>query len=270
MYRGDDSAPRGRSHFMKTIIDEELGLVTVVGDGDTKSYKMASAEGFAAASSAWLRAGWDSKYVYSFTWMGRPVIQLPEDLVRIQELIWTERPDVIVETGIAHGGSLVFFASLFEAMGHGRIIGIDIDIRAHNRAAIEGHHLAHRIAMIEGSSASPDVPAEVGALISPGEKVMVVLDSDHSRGHVLAELRAFAPLIGVGGRFVVQDGIIRDLVGRPRSDPSWATDNAVEAVAAFLAEDGRFVLDEPEWLFNEGAVRERVTNWPSCHLKRLR
>jgi cephalosporin hydroxylase len=255
---------------MRTIIDEELGLVTVVEDGRTSSHPMASAEGFAAASRAWLHAGWDAKYVYSFTWMGRPVIQLPEDLVRLQELIWAERPDVIVETGIAHGGSLVFFASLFEAMGHGRIIGIDIDIRDQNRAAIEGHRLAHRIAMVEGSSASAAVAAQVAAMIAPGENVMVVLDSDHSRDHVLAELRAFAPLIGVGGRFVVQDGIIRDLVGRPRSDPSWATDNAVEAVAAFLAEDPRFTLAEPEWLFNEGAVRDRVTNWPSCHLKRVR
>jgi cephalosporin hydroxylase len=254
----------------KTIIDEAEGTVSVVSDGTTVSYPMESAEGFAAASSAWLRAGWDSKYVYSFTWFGRPVIQLPEDLIRIQELIWTDRPDVIVETGIAHGGSLVFFASLFEAIGHGRIVGIDIDIRAQNRAAIEGHCLAHRIAMIEGSSASPEVASQVGAMIAPGEKVMVVLDSNHSRDHVLAELRGFAPLIGVGGRFVVQDGIIRDFVGRPRSDPSWATDNAVEAVAAFLAEDERFVAAEPDWLFNEGSVRARVTNWPSCHLKRIR
>src|SRR3954464_12127353 len=98
---------------------------------------MASAEGFAAASRAWLRAGWDAKHVYSFTWFGRPIIQLPEDIVRLQELIWTERPDAIVETGIAHGGSLVFFASLLEAMGRGRVIGVDMDIRPHNRAAIE-------------------------------------------------------------------------------------------------------------------------------------
>jgi cephalosporin hydroxylase len=255
---------------MKIIIDTEQALVTVSDGGVEKSYALASAEGFAAASRAWLLAGWDAKYAYSFTWLGRPIIQLPEDLVRIQELIWTERPDVIVETGVAHGGSLVFFASLFEAIGNGRVIGIDIDIRARNRAAIEAHRLAPRIALVEGSSVAPSVAAEVARLVEPGEKVMVILDSDHSGGHVLAELRTYAPLVGVGGRIVVQDGIIEDLAGRPRSDPAWATDNPRQAVRAFLAEDDRFALDEPEWLFNEGAVRERVTNWPSCHLKRLR
>ncbi|HEX8192593.1 MAG TPA: CmcI family methyltransferase [Allosphingosinicella sp.] len=255
---------------MKTIIDTQQALVTVFENGEEKSYAMASAEGFAAASRAWLLAGWDAKYVYSFTWLGRPIIQLPEDLIRIQELIWAERPDVIVETGIAHGGSLIFFASLFEAMGNGRVIGIDIDIRAPNRAAIEGHRLSSRIALVEGSSVSPAVAAQVAGLVAPGEKVMVILDSDHSGSHVLAELRTYAPLVGVGGRIVVQDTIIADLAGRPRSDPAWATDNPLQAVHAFLAEDDRFALDEPKWLFNEGSVRERVTNWPSCHLKRVR
>jgi cephalosporin hydroxylase len=256
---------------VKTIIDETEGLVIVKGaDGVERSFPMASAEGFAAASRAWLRAGWDAKHVYSFTWLGLPIIQLPEDMVRIQELIHSERPDIVVETGVAHGGSLVFYASLFKAIGHGRVIGIDIDIRPHNRAAIEAHPLAGRIALIRGSSTAPEVLRQVGELIAPDERVMVVLDSSHARDHVLAELRAYARFIEIGGRMVVADGIMRDLAGAPRSETDWAWNNPLEAARAFVAEDDRFVIDEPKWLFNEGLTRERVTYWPGCYVTRVR
>lgn len=256
---------------MKTVIDEAQALVTVIGqDGAEQSFPMASAEGFAAASKAWLRAGWDAKHVYSFTWMGRPIIQLPEDMVRLQELIYVQKPDVIVETGVAHGGSLIFYASLFEAMGHGRVIGIDIEIRPHNRQAIEVHPMMKRIALVEGSSTALEVVEEVAGQISAGEKVMVVLDSNHSHDHVLDELRAYAPLVGVGGYLVATDGIMQDVVSAPRSAEDWATNNPQEAARTFAREDGRFVIEEPEWLFNESVVTERVTYWPSCYLKRVR
>lgn len=231
---------------------------------------MASAEAFAAASRAWLRAGWDTKHVYSFTWMGRPIIQLPEDMVRLQELIWREKPDVLIETGIAHGGSLVFYASLFEAMGHGHVIGIDIDIRAHNRGAIEAHPMMKRITMIEGSSIAPDVVEQVKEQVGEGENVMVVLDSNHSRDHVLGELRAYAPLVQVGGYMVATDGIMQDLVGAPRANVDWDSSNPQQAARDFVASDNRFLIEEPEWLFNEGLVRDRVTYWPSCYVKRIR
>src|SRR5579871_6054204 len=130
-------------------IDEAQGRVIVLHeDGSSEEHRLDTAEAFEAVSAAWLRCGWDVKYVYGFTWMGRPVIQLPEDMIRIQEVIWRVRPDVIVETGVAHGGSLVFYASLFEAMGHGRVIGVDIDIREHNRTAIEAHRMAQRITLV--------------------------------------------------------------------------------------------------------------------------
>src|SRR3712207_2599821 len=123
-----------------TIIDEAAGKVIVRdADGSMQYFDLPSAEAFEAASNAWLRVGWDTKHVYSFTWMGRPIIQLPEDMIRLQEVIWTLQPDVLIETGIAHGGSLIFYSSLFEAMGRGRVIGVDIQIRPHNRAAIEAH-----------------------------------------------------------------------------------------------------------------------------------
>src|ERR1043165_10147614 len=133
------------------VISLEKGEVLIGG----AKHLIGSPEAFAAISRAWLRSGWDTKYVYGFTWLGRPVIQLPEDLIRVQEVIYRVKPDAIIETGVAHGGSLVFYASLLAAMGRGRVIGIDVDIRPHNRAAIEAHPLAARITLIEGDSILP-------------------------------------------------------------------------------------------------------------------
>jgi cephalosporin hydroxylase len=250
-------------------IDEAHGRVTVHhADGTAEEHALDTPEAFEAVSAAWLRCGWDVKYVYGFTWMGRPVIQLPEDMIRIQEVIWRVRPDVIVETGVAHGGSLVFYASLFEAMDHGRVIGIDIEIRRHNRIAIEAHQLASRITLIQGSSAAPGTLAAVRHGIAPGESVLVVLDSNHSRAHVAAELDLFAPLVTPGSYIVACDGIMAQLAGAPRTAPDWTWNNPVTAVDAFLAHNPDFVLEEPGFPFNEGAVRSRVTYWPKCFLKR--
>ncbi|MDB5458794.1 MAG: hydroxylase [Caulobacteraceae bacterium] len=254
---------------MITSIDEERGEV-IVRDGDTETrHRLASAEGFAAASRAWIRASWDAKYVYSFAWMGRPVIQLPEDLLRLQEVIWALKPDVLVETGVAHGGSLVFYASLFEAMGRGRVIGVDIEIRPHNRAAIEAHPMKRRIELIEGSSIAPPVLDRVKALISPGETVLVVLDSNHTKAHVLEELRAYGELVSVGSYIVATDGIMEQVSGGPRTAPDWSWNNPLHALRAFAAEDPRFVIEEPAFPFNEGVVRARVTYWPEAFLKRV-
>lgn len=253
-----------------TIINDEDATVLVRSDKGEQSFPMASSEAFAAVSRAWLRAGWDTKHVYSFTWMGRPIIQLPEDMVRLQEVIWTETPDVIVETGVAHGGSLIFYASLFEAVGSGRVIGVDIEIRPHNRLAIEAHPMFKRIELIEGSSTDPSVVSAVHDRISANDKVMVILDSNHSRAHVLDELRAYAPMVQVGGYLVATDGVMQDLTGAPRSAEDWETNNPQQAARDFVAEDDRFLIEEPDWLFNEGMVQERVTYWPSCYVRRTR
>ena len=251
-------------------IDEARGEVVLHGgDGKSRALRLDTPEAFAAVSAAWLRCGWDVKYVYGFSWLGRPVIQLPEDLVRMQELVWRVRPDVIVETGVAHGGSLVFYASLFAAIGHGRAIGIDIAIRPANRAAIEAHVLAPRIALVEGSSIAPETFAEVRTRILPGERALVVLDSDHSRAHVRAELACYAPLVPPGSYIVVCDGIIADFADSRRGRPEWAEDNPLAAVQDFLATTDDFVEEEPAFPFNEGAVRQRVTYWPRCFLRRL-
>ena len=250
-------------------LEVDLEKNIVIADGG-EALPLESAEAFSAISAAWLRAGWDTKYVYGFTWMGRPIIQLPDDMLRIQELIYSVKPDVIVETGIAHGGSLIFYASLFKAMGKGRVIGVDIEIRPHNRKAIEAHEMFDRITMIEGSSIDPAVVDQVKSLVEPGETVLVVLDSNHTREHVLEELKAYGELVPPGSYILACDGIMGDLVGAPRSQPDWDENNPRAAAEEFVRMDDRFVMEEPEFPFNEGLVKERVTYWPGAYLKRIK
>jgi cephalosporin hydroxylase len=251
-------------------INIEQGTISVDENGATREYKLDTPEAFRIISDVWLRAGWDTKYVYSFTWLGRPMIQLPEDMIRIQEVIHTVQPDVIVETGVAHGGSLVFYASLCKAMDRGRVIGVDVEIRPHNRAAIEAHALFPLIALIEGSSIEQSVVEEVKSQIKPGEKTIVVLDSNHEKQHVLAELRAYSPLVSVGSYMVAMDGIMERLAGAPRSAPDWSWNNPRQAALEFVAENAGFVIEEPQFAFNEGKITERVTYWPSAFIKRVK
>lgn len=185
-------------------------------DGDgVRTYALDSPEAFALVSQAWLRAGWDTKYVYGFTWFGRPVIQLPEDLIRVQEVIYGVRPAVIIETGIAHGGSLVFYASLCKAMGHGRVIGVDIEVRPHNRKMLEEHPLIELITLHEGDSTDERMVDSIRAEVGAAEPVLVVLDSNHTKEHVLRELELYAPLVSVGSYIVAADGLMGDLAGAP-------------------------------------------------------
>ena len=250
-------------------IDEAGGRVILQQpDGSRAEHALDTPDAFEAVSAAWLRCGWDVKYVYGFTWMGRPVIQLPEDMIRIQEVIWRLRPDVIVETGVAHGGSLVFYASLFAAMGHGRVIGVDLEVRRHNRAAIEAHAMSSHITLIEGSSIDPVTVAAIRTAIMPHETVLVILDSNHSRSHVEQELDMYSPLVTPGSYIVACDGIMANLAGAPRTAADWSWNNPVTAVETFLARNTQFELEEPEFLFNEGQVRNRVTYWPKSFLRR--
>jgi cephalosporin hydroxylase len=256
-----DNPPR------RLLIDLDEGEVTL-DDGRT-NHRLDTPEAFRAVSHAWRRCGWDTKHVYSFTWLGRPIIQLPEDMVRMQEVIHRVRPDVIVETGIAHGGSLIFYASLCKAMERGRVIGVDIEIRAENREAIEQHALKPLVTLVEGSSTDPDIVARVEEWIGPGETVLVLLDSDHGRDHVLAELVAYSPMVTPGSYIVATDGIMEELEeGAPRTSPDWGWNNPRQAVRDFLASNPGFTLEEPSFDFNEGAVADRVTYWPGGFLRR--
>jgi cephalosporin hydroxylase len=250
-------------------IDDDKATVTLRDGAGVKVYPFDSPEAFSVVSKAWLRCGWDTKYVYSFTWLGRPIIQLPDDMFRVQDVLYRLKPDVIIETGVAHGGSLIFYASLCKAMGRGRIIGVDVEIRPHNRAAIEAHELFAYITLIEGSSISPAVVDEVRGEIKPGETVFAMLDSNHTKQHVLDELRAYAPMVSQGSYIVVADGIMEDVVGAPRTKPDWSWNNPKAAAIEFVAQDPRFVIEEPPFSFNEGVVRDRVTYWPSAYVKRV-
>ena len=250
-------------------IDGDKLIVSRDGDGEKQEYSIGSPEAFRLLSQLWLRSGWDNKYVYSFTWLGRPIIQLPEDMLRLQEVIHAVRPDVIVETGVAHGGGLVFYASLCKAMERGRVIGVDVEIRPHNRRAIEAHPLFPLITLIEGSSIDPSIVDQVKSQLRREERVMVFLDSAHQKQHVLEELRAYSPLVSPGSYIVAMDGIMEQLTGAPRSAPDWSWNNPRQAALEFVAENPNFVIEEPPFAFNEGTVTERVTYWPSAFIKRL-
>ncbi|GLQ47109.1 hydroxylase [Dyella lipolytica] len=251
-------------------IDLEQGVVHIDSLEGVRTVAIGSPEAFHLISRAWLRSGWDAKYVYGFSWMGRPIIQLPEDMLRIQELIYAVKPDVVIETGIAHGGSLIFYASLMKAMGHGRVIGVDIEIRPHNRKAIESHEMFERITMLEGSSIDAGIIDKVHDLVRPEDRCMVILDSNHSREHVLAELHAYADMVAPGSYIVACDGIMQEIVGAERTKPEWISDNPQSAVKDFLEARSDFILEEPVFLFNEGNITERVTYWPNAFLRRIK
>ncbi len=185
------------------------------------------------------------RYAYNWTWLGRPAIQFPQDLVAFQEIIWRTQPEVVVETGIAHGGSLIFSASMLQLLGGEReVIGVDIDIRAHNRAAIEAHPLADRITMIQGSSVDPAVAERVRERVA-GRTAMVILDSNHTADHVARELALYAPLVREGFFLVVMDTAVEYADADSIVDRPWGPGNSpMTAVDAFLAREARFVVDE--------------------------
>lgn len=203
-----------------------------------------------AMSRVWVREIAPHKYAYNFRWLGRPVIQFPQDLVAMQEILWRVQPDLVIETGIAHGGSLIFSASMLELIAacggpaDARVLGIDIDIRAHNREAIEAHPMARRIDMIQGSSVAPDVVAQVRAAAAKCQRVLVILDSNHTHEHVLAELQAYAPLVTVGSYCIVFDTLVEDMPASSITDRPWGPGNSPKtAVREFLRGHQEFEVD---------------------------
>lgn len=221
----------------------------------------ATATPLLAAAKSFMHAATPAQYSYNFKWLGRPIIQYPQDVVTMQELIWSVKPDLIIETGIAHGGSLVFSASMLamldycDAVESGavidprrpsrRVLGLDIDIRAHNRAAIETHPLANRITMMEGSSIAPEIIAQVHAFAKPFKRILVCLDSNHTHQHVLGELRAYASLVSVGSYCVVFDTIIEDLPEGMYPDRPWGPgNNPKSALKEFLKTHPEFEIDK--------------------------
>ncbi len=229
---------------MKLIIDTTEGKLTRETEAETRVLELYSKESFQLISQQWLKIGWNQKYPYTFSWLGRPIVQLPEDMIRVQEVIYRVRPDVIIETGVAHGGSLIYYASLCNVMERGRVIGVDIEIRPHNRRAIETHEMSHLITLIEGSSTSPDVVQHVHSLVKSGEVVLVILDSNHSKQHVADELEAYCDLVTRDSYIVATDGLMKDLYDSPKGTAKWEWDHPAAAAAEFVASHRDFVLVE--------------------------
>jgi cephalosporin hydroxylase len=252
---------------MRIVIDTTEKTLTA----DGRRLDLYGKEAFELISDLWLKTSWNQKYSYTFSWLGRLIIQHPEDLVRLQEAIVTLRPDVIIETGVAHGGSLIFYASLFRAVGSkGRVVGIDIDIRPQNRRAIESHELASYITLVEGDSVAAEIVERARALVRPGDKVMVILDSNHTKAHVARELEAYAPLVSPGSYIVATDGVMGLVHDTPRGKPEWISDNPTLAASEFAARNPEFVLEKLKWRFNESELDRTITAWPGALLKRIR
>jgi cephalosporin hydroxylase len=256
---------------MKLTIDTQAKSLLVEDDGSTRELGLYTDEAFELISHQWLKVGWNQRYPYTFTWLGRPIIQLPEDVLRIQEVVYRVKPDAIVETGVAHGSSLVLYASLLHCMGiRGRVIGVDVEIREKNRKAIEAHELAHMITLVEGDSAAPGTVSRVREAVGEARNVLVVLDSCHTREHVAKELAAYHALVSPGSYIVATDGSMRDLYDVPLGKPEWRHDNPAEAAEEFAREHPEFVLEQPAWGFNESRLTQNITHWPSAFLRRKR
>ena len=217
------------------------------------------------ATLEWIDAIAPHNYTYNFTWMGRPVIQFPQDLVAMQEIIWTTKPDLIIETGIAHGGSLIYYASMLEMMNlEGKVLGIDIDIREHNRAEIEAHPMFHRIEMIQGSAIDDDTAARVRESAAGSKRAMVVLDSNHTHAHVLRELELYSSLVAPGCYLVVFDTLIEDMPAGSFPDRPWDKgNNPRTAVDAFLKTTDQFEVDA------DIDAKLQITVAPGGYLKRI-
>jgi cephalosporin hydroxylase len=227
--------------------------------------RMAADETLAADALALNAAADRHDWSYQWSWLGLPVIQLPPDIVVLQELIWETRPQLVIETGIARGGSLVLYASILELLGEGEVLGIDVDIRAHNRRAIEAHPLAKRIRMFEGSSLDDDVVARARAAAVEVERVMVVLDSNHTQAHVLEELRAYGPLVTVGQFLVVADTFVEQIPAQEHRAREWGPgNNPATALRAWLDEVDDF---EPDPFVNSKLL---LTASPGGYLRRVR
>lgn len=214
-------------------------------EGEASRRAMAADGEFERLTSEWFLGSARHRYSYNFTWMGLPIIQYPQDIVAMQAVVWEVQPDLILETGIARGGSLVFYASMLELLGGDRrVLGVDIDIRPPNREAIERHPMAGRIDMIEGSSVADDVVARVREIARDRHRIIVVLDSHHTHDHVLRELELYSPFVRPGGYVVVFDTVIESMPLGSFPDRAWDVgNNPATAVEAFMAKNDRFEID---------------------------
>ncbi len=246
---------------MKNYTAQADATLTLDNAGERTTVDLYSREGLDLLSNLWIKAAAQHRVMYEPTWLGRPVIQFPTDVVAVQELLWKIRPDVVVETGVAHGGSLVLSASILELIGAGKVIGVDVEIRPHNRAAIEAHPLKHRVELIEGSSIDDATMAAVRQAVGGARTVLVFLDSNHSEAHVARELELYGALVTPGSYLVAHDGAQAWVWDIPRGKPEWKNDHPLTAIHAFVASHPEFTID-PHW------TRYGITSSPDGWLKK--
>jgi cephalosporin hydroxylase len=248
---------------MKNYTAPAGSRLTLESNGERSTVDLYSREGLDMLSNLWIKAAAEHRLMYEPTWLGRPIIQFPTDIVAMQELLWKLQPDVVIETGVAHGGSLILSASVLELIGKGRVIGIDIEIRAHNRAAIEAHPLKERIELIEASSIAPETLRTVRQIVGDAKTVMVVFDSNHSHAHVLQELNLYGPLVTPGSYMVAHDGAQEWVWDIPRGKAEWKGNGPLDAIREFLVLHKEFVVD-PHY------TRLGITSSPDGFLRRMR
>lgn len=230
-------------------------------EGIDKEINLYTKEGLACLSHLWVKAAAAQRIMYEPRWLGIPIIQFSEDIIAMQELIWRVKPDVVIETGVAHGGTAIFYASMLELLGKGKVIGIDIDIRKHNEEAIRNHVLSKRIHLIQGSSIDSDVVKQAASLIKETDTVLVTLDSNHSYAHVLQELTLYAPLVSENSYLVAMDGAQEWVWDIPTGKKEWKQDNPLRAIQEFLRLN-------PEWQVDHHYNRFMITSNPSGFLHR--
>jgi cephalosporin hydroxylase len=239
-----------------------LPKLTLTAEGESRSVNLYSPEALELLGHLWVKVAAEYRVMYEPKWMGIPIIQFPEDILMMQELLWKVRPDWLVECGVAHGGSALFYASMFELLGNGRVLGVDIEIREHNRKAIDAHPLSGRIELIEGNSIDASVASEVQARVSGAKSVMVVLDSNHSRDHVLREMELYCGLVTPGSYLVAMDGAQAHVWDIPRGKKEWREDNPLVAIREFLAV-------HPEFKSDPHYTRMHITSNPEGYLRRI-
>jgi len=236
--------------------------ITIEENGNKRSVDIYSDEGYDLLAKLWTKSSCHHRIMYEPIWMGIPIIQFPGDVMMMQELIWKIRPDLIIETGVAHGGTAVFYASMLELLGRGKVIGIDVEIRQYNRIAIQGHPMSKRIELIEGSSIDKSVIDTVREKYANAEKVLVTLDSNHSYEHVLEELNLYSEFITPGSYIVAMDGAQAFVWDLPNGKPEWKLDNPLRAIEDFIKENPEFEIDDH---YN----RLKITSNPNAFLRRL-
>lgn len=238
--------------------------ITIENNNKSDSVELYSEEGLELISKLWIKLCTEYKHTHECSWMGMPIIQLTNDIMMMQELIWSLKPDVIVECGVAHGGSTVFYASLFELMKtDGQVIGVDIEIRQHNRKAIEAHPMSNRITLVEGSSIDQAIVDKVKHLVASKKNVLVILDSNHTTEHVLEELKLYSPMVQKDGYIVAMDGAQAWVADIPSARDHWQESHPLKAIELFLAQDPNFDIDHQY-------TRLKVTANPNGFLKRIK